>query len=73
MCNKRNDDLLFNFDGNEDTDLFNTAMDIAAMKLTPEELDDHLSAYGLRREDLELIGADFMLDDFETTDDSWDD
>ena len=73
MCNKNNDDLLFNFDSNEDTDLFKTAMDIAAMGLAPEELEDHLSAYGLRREDLELIGADSMLDDFETTDDGWDD
>lgn len=73
MCNRNNDDLLFNFDSNEDTDLFETAMDIAAMGLTPEDLEDRLSDYGLTREDLELIGADAMLDDFETTDDSWDD
>ena len=31
------------------------------------------SAHGLTKEDLELIGADAMLDDFETTDDNWDD
>ena len=73
MCNKNNNDLLFNFDSNEDTDLFKTAMDIAAMGLTPEELEDHLSDYGLTREDLEMIGADSMLDDFETTDDGQDD
>lgn len=73
MCNKKNDDLLFNFDGDEDTELFKTAMDISAMKLTPEELEDHLSAYGLTRDDLELIGADPMLDDFESADDGWDD
>ena len=70
MCNKKNDDLLFNFDGDEDTELFKTAMDISAMKLTPEELEDHLSAYGLTRDDLELIGAD---PDFDESNDDWDD
>ena len=72
MCNKKNDDLLFNFDSYEDTDLFKTAMDISAMKPTPEELEDHLSAYVLTRDDLELIGADPALDDFESTDAGWD-
>ena len=79
----KNENDLFNFDSDDDTGLFSTAMDIAAMRLSPEELDDHLSAYGLRREDLELIGADSMLDDFDaddsgtddfdTSDGSWDD
>lgn len=77
MWDKNKNDL-FDFDSNDDTSLFSTAMDIAAMGLSPQELDDHLSAYGLTREDLELIGADSMLDDFETDDfdtsgDSWDD
>lgn len=73
MCNKKNYDPLFNFDGDGETELFSTAMDVAAMGLDREELDDHLSAYGLTRDDLELMGADSMLDDFETTDDGWDD
>lgn len=73
MCNKNNYDPLFNFDGDGETELFQTAMDIAAMASDKEELEDNLSAYGLTKDDLELIGADPAFDDFETTDDGWDD
>ena len=63
---------LFNFDGDGETDLFSTAMDIAAMGLTGTELENELSLYGLTTDDLELIGADSMLDDFDAADDSRD-
>lgn len=39
------------------------AIDIAAMKLDADELDEHLFSIGVTRKDLGLIGADCMLDD----------
>ena len=42
------------------------------MKLTADELDDHLSSIGVTRDELELIGAGCLIEDIEKEDD-WDD
>jgi len=42
------------------------------MKLDADELDEHLFSIGVTREDLELIGADCLLDDSEKRTDNWD-
>ena len=60
---------LFNFDGDGETDLYSTAMDIAAMGLKGKKLEDELSLYGLTTDYLKFIGADLGRDAFDYDDD----
>ena len=43
---------LVNFDRDDESSVFSRAMDIAAMKLTADELDDHLFSIGVTRDEL---------------------
>ena len=72
MFNKKYDSLA-NFDRDDETSVYSRAMDIAAMGLDADELDDHLFSIGVTREELELIGADCLLNDNSDTSDDWDD
>ena len=71
MSDKKYDSLV-NFDRDDETSVFSRAMDIAAMGLDADELDDHLASIGVTRDELELIGADCLLDDSSDSDDSFD-
>jgi hypothetical protein len=73
MCDKKKYESLVHFDKDDETSVFSRAMDIAAMKLDADELDDHLASIGVTREELELIGADCLLDDSVRRTDDWDD
>ena len=73
MCDKKKYESLVHFDRDDETSVFSRAMDIAAMKLDADELDDHLFSIGVTREELELIGADCLLDDSAKRTDDWDD
>ena len=65
-------DSLSNFDRDDETSVYSRAMDIAAMNLDADELDDHLFSIGVTREELELIGADCLLDDSVKRTEEWD-
>lgn len=71
MSDKKYESLV-NFDRDDETSVFSRAMDIATMGLDADELDDHLASIGVTREELELIGADCLLDDSSDSDDSFD-
>ena len=73
MCDKKKYESLVDFDRDDETSVFSRAMDIAAMGLDADELDDHLFSIGVTREELELIGADCLIDDSDDTSDGWDD
>lgn len=53
--------------------VFSRAMDIAAMKLDADELDEHLFSIGVTKEELELIGIDCLPDDSARRNGDWDD
>ena len=73
MCDKKKYESLVHFDRDDETSVFSRAMDIAAMSLGADELDDHLFTIGVTRGELELIGADCLLDDAAKRTDDWDD
>jgi len=73
MGNKNKYESLVNFDRDDETSVFSRAMDIAAMGLDADELDDHLFSIGVTRDELELIGADCLLGDAAKRTDEWDD
>lgn len=73
MCDKKKYESLVHFDRDDETSVYSRAMDITAMGLDANELDDHLFAIGVTREELELIGADCLLDDSAKRTDDWDD
>lgn len=73
MCDKKKYESLVHFDRDDETSVYSRAMDFAAMGLDADELDEQLYSIGVSRDELELIGADCLLDDSDRRTDSWDD
>ena len=73
MCDNDKYESLVHFDRNDENSVYSRAMDIAAMGLDTDGLDDHLASIGVTKEELELIGADCLLDDSARRTDDWDD
>jgi hypothetical protein len=52
MCDKKKYESLVHFDRDDEASVFSRAMDIAAMKLDADELDDHLHQLALQERNL---------------------